>query len=101
MSCREESWASHPALASPALVALDQEFVPDLPELLLNTGFVFPCLAVMLGVTLPAWAALTGAHSNHPLETPFYFLLVKYCAKGEFSRVREFLKDERGAVGTE
>jgi hypothetical protein len=47
--------------------------VPDVSELFLKTGFVFSCLVMMLGATLGALAALTGAHVKPLLiEIRFY-----------------------------
>jgi hypothetical protein len=45
----------------PVLAAHDQEFVPKVPELFLETG-VFNCLVLMVTATLGALAACTDAH---------------------------------------
>jgi len=57
--------------------------MPDMPELLLKTGFVFSCLVMMLGLTLGASAALTGAHVKLLLvEIRFYLSSYQILCQG-------------------
>jgi hypothetical protein len=83
----------HAGLTHAALAAHHQKFVPDVLELFLKTGLVFPFQVMVLAGAHNAVVALTGTHIKPLLFEEPLLLLIKYHAKTAIEQESSLLKD--------